>query len=245
MKRILYIMLLLTMSFGQALAVDYNASAFGCVSDGQTNNTRSIQAAIDLISSKGGGTLNFYVGRYLTGGLELKSNVTINLHEGAILVANPSYYDFIEKNGKRYFIYGENQSNVKIIGKGVILGQAAAVKIKIDDQVSKGIVSKDINSVRPTLLGLNNCQNVEIDGIMLEDSSGDVAELLNCTNVSFKNQIIRSQNYENSRGLVLAGSKGVSFENLYVDTAGKALVKDKASQTTAIKKSITPNGKSI
>jgi len=245
MKSILYIILLLSITIGQAKAVDYNASAFGCVSDGQTNNTRSIQAAIDLISSKGGGTLNFYVGRYLTGGLELKSNVTINLHEGAILVANPTYYDFIEKNGKRYFIYAEQQSNVKIIGKGVILGQSAAVKAKIEDQSNKGFISYTVDAARPTLIGLNNCQNVEIDGIMLEDAAGDIAHLDHCLNVSFKNQIIRSKGHANSRGIVLNGSKEVSLANLYVDTTGKALVKDQSSQTKEIIKSVTPDGKTI
>lgn len=49
---------------------------FGIKSDGVTLNTRSIQRAVDYISEQGGGRLIFYVGRYLTGSIELKSNVT-------------------------------------------------------------------------------------------------------------------------------------------------------------------------
>ena len=43
----------------------YTATVFGIHSDGVTDNTTSIQKAIDYIHEKGGGTLVFYVGRYL------------------------------------------------------------------------------------------------------------------------------------------------------------------------------------
>ena len=61
-------------------AKDYNASYFGIRSNGVTMNTTAIQKAIDYISENGGGTLHFRVGRYLTGQIDLKSNVTIELH---------------------------------------------------------------------------------------------------------------------------------------------------------------------
>src|SRR5690606_27805176 len=106
-----------------AYAVDYNASLFGCKSDGVANNTSSIQYAIDFIANKGGGTLHFYVGRYLTGSFELKSNVTIELHEGAVLVASPHIHDYLDYSGSRALVYANGQSNIKIHGKGVIQGQ--------------------------------------------------------------------------------------------------------------------------
>ncbi|MCQ5300121.1 glycoside hydrolase family 28 protein, partial [Blautia wexlerae] len=57
-------------------------------------NTRSIQKAIDFISESGGGRLVFTVGRYLTGSIHLKSNVTIHLGEGAVLVGSTNPYDY-------------------------------------------------------------------------------------------------------------------------------------------------------
>ena len=39
----------------------YKSSFFGIRSDGTTDNTTSIQKAIDFIASKGGGTLEFSV----------------------------------------------------------------------------------------------------------------------------------------------------------------------------------------
>ena len=63
--------------FAQATAKDYPASLFNIYSDGVTLNTRSIQFAIDYIHQQGGGRLVFDVGRFLTGSIHLKSNVTI------------------------------------------------------------------------------------------------------------------------------------------------------------------------
>ena len=75
-------------------AKDYNASLFGIKSNGTTLNTSSIQKAIDYIHSEGGGRLVFYVGRYLTGSINLRSNVTIQLNEGAVLLGSTNPYDY-------------------------------------------------------------------------------------------------------------------------------------------------------
>src|ERR1700704_2886908 len=79
----------------QLWSKDYPASLFGIHSDGVTLNTRSIQFAIDYINDQGGGRLVFDVGRFLTGSIHLKSNVTLHLKEGAVLLGalNPFDYD--------------------------------------------------------------------------------------------------------------------------------------------------------
>lgn len=72
-------------------AKDYQVAMFGIKSDGVTLNTRSIQRAVDYISEQGGGRLIFYVGRYLTGSIELKSNVTIRIEEGPFWLQFPPF----------------------------------------------------------------------------------------------------------------------------------------------------------
>ena len=95
-------------------AKDYQVAMFGIKSDGVTLNTRSIQRAVDYISEQGGGRLIFYVGRYLTGSIELKSNVTIRIEEGAVLVSVPSVYDFKWVGGCNAIIYADKQKNIGI-----------------------------------------------------------------------------------------------------------------------------------
>mgnify|MGYP002450461952 CR=1 FL=1 len=60
-----------------ATALEYNVLRHGVVGDGKTLNTDSLQAAIDNLHASGGGQLYFPAGRYLTGSLQLKSNVML------------------------------------------------------------------------------------------------------------------------------------------------------------------------
>src|ERR1700735_4860537 len=100
-----------------ASAEDYPASVFGIRSDGTTLNTRSIQYAVDYIHDHGGGRLVFEVGRYLTGSIHLKSDVGLELKEGAVLLGslNPFDYDKVEFTA---LLLANNQQNISVGGKG-------------------------------------------------------------------------------------------------------------------------------
>ena len=78
----------------------YNISDFGALSDG-TLQTEKIQRAIDECFLSGGGIVIIPCGEYLTGGIRLRSNVTLYLKSGAVLKAsrNPDDY-FSYKNDK-------------------------------------------------------------------------------------------------------------------------------------------------
>lgn len=115
---------LLALTSISAMAKDYQAVAFGVKSDGVTNNTRSIQHAIDYISAQGGGRLVFYVGRYLTGSIELKSGVTLVIHEGAVLVASPSVYDH-KGSPRRALIHAQGQHDIAIMARASSTATAA------------------------------------------------------------------------------------------------------------------------
>lgn len=98
----------------------YNASMFGIKSNGSVMNTTSIQKAIDYIYEKGGGTLVFQVGRYLTGSLKMRKGVNIELNEGAILVGSSNPYDYDSLNGEKALIIADRCGLVDIYGLGVV-----------------------------------------------------------------------------------------------------------------------------
>ena len=160
MKKLLIIASLLLVSLA-GIAQDkqplYKSSFFGIRSDGTTDNTTSIQKALDFIASKGGGTLEFSVGRYLTGAVELRSGVDIKLLEGAVIVGSTNIYSYA---GKKGIFWGEGVSDVNIYGKGVIDGRGPGLLMNIREQTKMRHISDD--TVVPTLVYLKDCKGVTL-----------------------------------------------------------------------------------
>jgi len=152
MKKI-FITIILSLAALQIFAQqEYKATVFGAKSDGITDNTGTIQRAIDFISEKGGGVLVFYVGRYVTGAVQLKDNVTIRLEEAAVLVGTSNVYGY--KNAPA-LVWADGASNIGITGKGVIEGRHTLLSGNIDDQKAKGHIPADYQI--PALYSFNNC----------------------------------------------------------------------------------------
>ena len=140
----------------------YKASRFNIKSDGIHDNTTSIQGAIDFIASKGGGTLEFSVGRYITGSVQLKSGVDIQLREGAVIVGSSNIYSY---KGCKGIFCGEGVENVTIYGKGVIDGCGPALLENIAEQLRLNHIPS--GTAAPTLVYLKDCKNVQLKDFIL------------------------------------------------------------------------------
>ncbi|MDD3194702.1 MAG: glycoside hydrolase family 28 protein [Paludibacter sp.] len=133
-KNVLTITLLLTTLLVQASVVDMRKA--GAKADGKKLNTRVINYTIDRLHSKGGGTLYFPAGTYLTGPIRMKSNITLELSAGATLLFSDNFDDYLPFVDMRYegvmmksfspLIYAENAENIAIKGEGTLDGQGKA-----------------------------------------------------------------------------------------------------------------------
>src|SRR4051794_35474167 len=76
----------------------YNVRDFGAAGDGQTPDTRALQAAIDACAAQGGGTVFVPAGGYVAGSLFLRSQITLYLDAGATLLGSedPADYPIVE-----------------------------------------------------------------------------------------------------------------------------------------------------
>src|SRR6476620_2996648 len=117
----------------------YDVKIFGAKGDGKTLDTAAINKAIDAAAAAGGGTVYFPAGNYLSVSIHLKSNVALYLDQGATIIAaetssnakydphEPNEWDkyqaFGHTNWQRSLIWGENLTNVSILGPGKIWGK--------------------------------------------------------------------------------------------------------------------------
>jgi len=71
-----------------------DARAHGAKADGVTKDTKAIQAAIDDCANAGGGTVRLIGGTFLTGPILLKSNITLEIEKGAVLLGSPDRAEY-------------------------------------------------------------------------------------------------------------------------------------------------------
>lgn len=206
-------------------AKDYNASLFGVKSNGTTLNTNSIQKGIDFISGNGGGRLVFYVGRYLTGTIYLKSNVTIQLEEGAILVGSLNPLDYEMNHNWTALIFALDQQNIAITGKGVIDGRGFGVAGNLVDLIHKGVISDPLRydrpreTIRPQNIYFRGCRKIRIEGITLKDPASWNQQYDQCRNVVIDRISVDSKSYWNNDGVDIVDCDSVSVTNSYFDAA--------------------------
>jgi len=224
LSRLLLLLFLLLPAI-QIKAKDYNASLFGIKSNGTTLNTRSIQKGIDFVSENGGGRLVFYVGRYLTGTIHLKSNVTIQLEEGAILVGSTNPFDYEFLSNWTALIFAHDQKNIGITGKGVIDGQGFIVANNLVDLIHKGVIKDPLKydrpweGRRPMNIYFKGCQNVHISGITLKDPGSWNQTYDQCKNVTIDRISVDSKSYWNNDGVDIVDCDSVKVTNSYFDAA--------------------------
>ncbi len=225
-------------------AKDYQAVMFGIKSDGVTLNTRSIQRAVDYISEQGGGRLVFYVGRYLTGSVELKSNVTIRIEEGAVLVAASSVYDLKGTDGGNALLYAVRQKNIGIGGKGIIEGRSETVRASIGEQLQKGHIKGNISDYEPALIRMDGCENVKIEQVTLQDA-GNTAEVYEgCRSVTVDKVVVRAV-ASGRKAVSVSGCDGLKMTDCYFDVEGDPLQTDGTSRQLSFTDCVTPDGKNV
>ncbi|TBO43207.1 glycoside hydrolase family 28 protein [Pedobacter kyonggii] len=120
--------------------------SFGAKGDGITLNTQSINKTIASVSQKGGGVVLIPSGLWLTGPIELKSNVNLHLKRDAILQFTDDFnqYKLVQGNWEgqpawrnQSPISGVNLENIAITGTGIIDGNGGAWRMVKKDKLTE------------------------------------------------------------------------------------------------------------
>lgn len=171
--------------------VKLNVKDFGATGDGSTLDTASIQRTIDRCNVLGGGEVLVPQGRYLTGSISLRSNVTLMLAKGATLAGSPdlSHYEVAQVRWEGKWIVGHtallhalDARNIAVIGEGKIEGNVAV----------SGRPTKDNPLRRPALIEPIGCDGVHFEGFSTSYEHMWSIHPTCCDNLVFRNLTVRS-----------------------------------------------------
>ncbi|MEM1259220.1 MAG: glycosyl hydrolase family 28 protein [Bacteroidota bacterium] len=183
---------------------EFNILDFGAVPDGKTMNTGVIQSAIEeALKSKG--KVIVPKGTFLTGALTLGPDITLQIDEGATLLASPNIKDYPEE----HFISAPYADSLIIQGKGIINGNGTAFfdkDWKFTERPQPWIVISDAKGVSVTgirfenspshTLNFNFCDGVTVNNISIKNDprsrNTDGIDIRNTRNISITNSDIRT-----------------------------------------------------
>ena len=208
-------------------------------------STISIQKAIDQLSKIGGGTVIIPPGKWLSGRIELKSNINLKLEEGAELHFSGEIKDYLPCVPTRNegvdvismgaMIYAKNAENIAITGNGKLFGpnrdcelffqrmegiKEEIQKIPLEQRLFDGSNGGEI--CLPQFFGPINCKNILVGGVKFFQSIFWNIVPVYCENIIIRNVEVSSYGYGRTDGIDIDSSKNVLIENTILDCGDDA-----------------------
>ena len=209
----------------------YNIRDFGATGDGKTLDTAAIQAAIDACSGDGGGTVVAPEGTFLTGTVELKSDVTLHVAaSGKILgsidgkqyhavEAIPLSGDSTLEDGNWALIYAVNAKNVTVEGPGLIDGQGIAFHSPQHGVPPPSGLGGDS---RPYTLLFYRCEGLRVREIDLIQSAYHCVRVIQSNRVHMDGLYIYNRVNGNNDGFHFISCQHVTVSNCIVESQDDA-----------------------
>jgi len=201
-------------------SVFHDVRRYGAKGDGVALDTRAIQSAVDACFRGGGGTVLFPSGAYLSGTIDLKSRITLQLEAGAVLRGSanlgdypsriPALRSYTDNYTEKSLIYAENADSIAICGRGAIDGQ--------------GTGFAGPYKVRPYLIRCVNCRDVSVTGITIRDSPMWVQHYLACERVDIRGITVHSRVNHNNDGIDIDSCAGVRISDCDIWSGDDAIV---------------------
>ena len=203
----------------------YDILTFGAKGDGVTDDAAAIQKAIDRCSAEGGGVVLLPRNHvFLSGPVELKSNVELHLEATATLKANPneSIYKlsaFGKNRGEgMLWLWAKDAENISITGKGTIHGNGIAfMGAELEDSYELKALADQTFDPRPHVLTLTNVQNLTIRDVTIREGAYWTVHLIGCNEAAIDGiNLLNNLKIRNGDGIDLDHSKNVRIANCHI-----------------------------
>lgn len=203
---------------------------FGAVGDGVTLNTDSINNALKECARQGGGRIVFPEGVFVSGSVELYSNVELCLEKGAVLKAseNPNHFQpngFIhnEMGPTTALLWARDRKNITICGRGTIdINSPAyygenAVKIfngaPTDENRDCFVFEKNPHRINQPIF-FESCREIAVRDVTIINSTCWTVTFSRSEDITAENVTIRnSVNVPNDDGIHFSASKNGTVKN--------------------------------
>jgi len=195
---------------------------YAAAGDGNTLDTKAIQAAIEDCTKNGGGKVYLHNGTFLSGTIYLKDNVTLYIESGATLLGSKNlkdypvntsgYRSYTDKYTIRSLIYAEKKENISLAGRGKIDGQGAS------------FTPPKHYKQRPYLVRIIQCRNVMVKNITLRNSPMWVQHYLACDNIVIDGITVNSVVNRNNDGINIDSCQKVRISNCNIRSGDDAIV---------------------
>ena len=218
-------LLLVWMAAAVSAQNSYDVFSFGAKGDGETDDAVAIQKAIDRCSAEGGGVVLFPRNHvFLTGPVELKSNVELRLEATATLKANPDekIYQlsaFGENCGEgMLWLWAKDAENISITGKGTIHGNGIAfMGAELEDSYELKPLADQSFDPRPHVLTLTNVKNLTIRDVTIKEGAYWTVHLIGCNEAVIDGiNLLNNLKIRNGDGIDLDHSKNVRIANCHI-----------------------------
>ena len=208
------------------------------IESGTADATAAIQSAIDRAAAQSGGRVVLRPGVHRTGGLRLGSGVELHIGVGAELVFAPDYDAYasnvvsvIAEGSDRACLLGQGLTGCAITGAGTIRGPGPAYIAGEDMEVGTHVPAK----LRPRMLVLEDCADVTLSVVRIEDSPMWTVHLVGCRQMRVDGIAIRNDRLQpNTDGIVVDSSINVAISNVTIDTADDGVCLKTTRRATGI-----------
>lgn len=204
----------------------FRVQDFGAVGDGETLDTLAIQEAIDTCHAAGGGVVLLASGHFVSGTLELKSNVLLEIAEEAQLLGSTDLRDYPQRlpqsalaqaeGNAISLIYAERATRIGIRGPGVIDGRGQ--KANFPPREPWGSLEG-----RPSLIRMVQCRQINLLNLTLKNSASWMQTYMDCEDLLFDGLRVENQANLNNDGLDIMGCRRVIIRNAFINSEDDAL----------------------
>ena len=189
--------------------------------------TSAIQQAVDA-AAVNGGIVRLSHGKYISGTIEMRSGVCLEICAGSELLGSTCLADYPEHHAKRLtvqdtsmgmhqsLIFAEGCENICLRGGGILDGQGSPSNFP-GSETAQGTPG------RPFLIRIIDCNRVHITNLTMKKAACWMQNYLNCEQLLIEGITVRNHANYNNDGMDIDGCRHVVIRHCRVSSGDDAL----------------------